>query len=237
MSDFVLSVYRGLHPPFLIFLVLGVAARIGERKWNGFDTLLISGFAFFEFLTALQVWMFYGQLATSRRYLWMFIPLYLPYAAHGATALWEFGGTSRKRRFLVWALFAAFAASALFNAFTPVRKEYSSPVKRTERLMSREVAARIREDWATLPAGVRPMPVKCDVYQSGRRPLVDTRWRRVGYLCGGQAYPEFFRALNIPPDYIVSPKESPAPPGYVLVGAVRVGGKTAYIRKRRELRP
>lgn len=237
MSDFVLSVYRGLHPPFLILLVLGVAARIGDRKWNRFDTLLLSSFAVLEFITAFQVWMFYGKLATSRRYLWIFIPLYLPYAAHGAAALWEFGGTSRKRKVLVWALFAAFAAAALFNVLTPVRKEYLSPVKRTERLMSRKIAARIKKDWAPVPAAARPTHMKCDCYQSGRRPLVDTPWRRVGYLCGGQDYPEFFRALNIPPDYIVSPEESPAPPGYILVDAVREGGRTAYIRKRREICP
>ena len=51
--------------------------------------------------------------------------------------------------------------------------------------------------------------MKCDQYQSGKRPLVEAyaKWSRLGFLAGGQDYHDFRRESDILPDYIVLPAE------------------------------
>ena len=71
MSDFLVSILKGLYPPFLFFLVWGAAARIRDHRWSKFDTVLAGAFCVFAFLASFQVWMFYGLFQTSRRYLWV----------------------------------------------------------------------------------------------------------------------------------------------------------------------
>ena len=55
MSDFLLSIFKGLYPFYFFFGILGVAARMYFRRWSRFDTVLLAGFLFFDLLAAFQV--------------------------------------------------------------------------------------------------------------------------------------------------------------------------------------
>ena len=236
MSDFLLSIFKGLYPFYFFFGILGVAARMYLRRWRRFDTLLLAGFLFFDLLAAFQVWIFYGIFTTSKRYLWMAIPLYLPFAAQGVSALYGL-----MKRFLPFGrlLFAVgmivLAALSVYNFYTPVINDYLPGKKRAPRLLALQAAELIRRDWAAQPApGVFTL-LKCDQYQSGRRPLVQAHHKvlQAGYLCGGQAYLDFLSAAGVPPDYILSASPE-APAGYLGIGAVSAAEKTLYIHRRQE---
>lgn len=235
MSSFVFTVWRGLYPPFLFFFLWGVAARIRARKWNTFDTLLLAFFLIFEFFSAFQVWMFYRQLSTSKRYLLIAIPLYLPFAAQGVTSLYD----TLKKRLPGYVLMvlagATLIATTLFNLYSPVVKDLTYKRKRIPHRLAQRAAARIRDDWRPASNSGRRDLMKCDQYQSGRAPLVEAPRPQTGYLCGGQPYPEFFRALNVPPDYVIVQEPSRSLPGYVRIGEVREEDRALYIHKRREL--
>jgi len=217
MSDFLVSVFRGLYPPFLLFLVWGAAVRIRSRQWTCFDTLLLAAFLVFEFLA---VWFFYGVFQTSRRYLWMAVPLSLPFAARGVADIGRRLKSFPRGRDAFHLFLLVFAAASVCNFYTPVLRGYLPGKKRQERLISFRAARWIAEDWKR---SAHPFPlklVKCDQYQSGRHPLVRSPFSRVGYLCGGQRWPEFFlRAGGIAPEYIVGTAPG-CPEGYHL--AVRL---------------
>ena len=66
----------------------------------------------------------------------------------------------------------------------------------------------IRADWDSTASPREKEPVrflKCDQYQSGRRPLIkmDPKWSRLGFMTGGQNYPDFLLGTDILPDYLV----------------------------------
>jgi hypothetical protein len=241
MSDFVTTVFRGLYPPFLFFFVWGVVTKIWERKWHKFDTLLLAAFLIFELLAASQVWLFYGELSTSKRYMWIAVPLYLPFAARGALGIWSLLKKSYKGRIFAFLATAALVATTVHNFYMPVTKEQSSSKRRYLRRLSLKTATAIHKTWTPPPDAARLTDLRymrCDQYQSGKRPLVQTDWLRVGYLSGGQTYPEFFRDLNIPPDYIVVMNNGKNFPGYIRIAMFPgdSGGKyVVYIYKRKGL--
>lgn len=238
MSDFVTTVFRGLYPPFLFFLVWGIVTKIWERKWHGFDTLLLASFVIFELLAASQVWLFYGKLDTSKRYMWIAIPLYLPFAARGALGIWSLLKKSYKGRIFAFLAAAALVATTVHNFYMPVMKEQSSSKRRYLRRMSLKTAAAIQKNWTPPPGATKLTPMRCDQYQSGKRPLVQSDWLRVGYLSGGQTYPEFFGPLKIAPDYIVVVNNDKNFPGYIRITVFPgdSGGKyVVHIHKRRGL--
>ena len=175
-------------------------------------------------------------MQTSRRYLWIGIPLYLPLAACGIADLRERLKKSRAGRIAFGLLLAALAVWSAVSFYSPVLREYRPGKKRDRRLAALAAAQWIRRDWknrAKLPAVAG---MKCDQYQSGRRPLVQSDLSRTGYLCGGQSYPEFLRGLGIRPDYIVScapvREEGFLPP--VRLGA---GPRSVYVSRRGETTP
>lgn len=200
MNDFLLTVFKGMYPLYFCLLVPGVIFRIRCRKWGTFDSLLLFSFLLFEFLAAWQVSFFYGILSTSKRYLWIGLPLGLPFAANGLLWLSEHS-TIKKISPLLGIILIGIN---IYNVYSPVMHEKHSISKTEERTISREAAAWIVNDWknchTTLPVTI----FKCDQYQSGKRPLVQSEWMRIGWLSGGQNYPEFFISRNVMPDYIVS---------------------------------
>lgn len=238
MSDFVITIFKGLYPPFLFFLVWGIVARIWEGKWHKFDTLLLAVFLIFELLIASQVWIFYGELSTNKRYMWIAVPLYLPFAARGALGIWNILKRSYKGRIFAFLLGATLAVTTVHNFYMPVTKEQSSSKRRYLRRLSMKTATAINKNWTPPPAAVdltKLRCMRCDQYQSGRRPLVQTDWLRVGYLSGGQTYPEFFRPLGIVPDYIVIMNDEKNFPGYIRIGVIPGGKYVVHIHKRKGL--
>ena len=238
MSDFVTTVFRGLYPPFLFFLVWGIVTKIWEGKWHRFDTLLLAGFLLFELLAASQVWLFYGELTTSKRYMWIAVPLYLPFAARGALGIWSLLKKSRRGWIFAFLAAAALLATTVHNFYMPVTKEQSSSKRRYLRRLSLKTATAIHKNWTPPPGAAKLTDtryMRCDQYQSGKRPLVQTDWLRVGYLSGGQTYPEFFRPLGIVPDYIVVMNNNKTFPGYTRIAMFPgdSGGKyVVHIHKR-----
>ena len=234
MSSFVYTFFRGFYPPYVFFVVWGIAARIRARRWRPFDKMLLASFIVFEFFAAFQVWMFYGKLETSARYMLIAVPLYLPFAAEGVIGVWNFLKRDRRIRMAALAAFAVLAAVDVYNFYTPVLKQRARSVKRLRRRISRRAASWIRNDWSPQPAPARFDELKCDRYHSDKRPLVQSEKpaRAVGYLCGGQEYTELFAERGIPPDYVVTPQRDRKIPGYVPIAEVKSGGKAVYIHKR-----
>ena len=240
MSDFLMTVLKGFYPPYLVLVAWGVAAKIRGKTWKAFDTLLFAGFLLFELLAAIQVWLFYGDLATSRRYLWIGLPLYLPFAAAGIVSM----GDLLKRRcvgFCLWVvLLTVLALGSLYNFLTPITREHLAGPKQRLRLAAQTAAKWIREDRERDRYADRSplMYMKCDLYQSGRRPLVRSEYKlsRIGYLCGGQEHSDLFASLGVPPEYIVStvPEETP---GYDLAARFASGGHDVYIYKAKKHTP
>lgn len=203
MTDFIISIFKGIYPFFFIFAVFGIVLRLKERKWTAFDSLLIGMFVIFELLTAFLPWLFYGELTTSRRYLLIGVPLYFPFAAMGFLAVWN---CSRKRiawKHIATVLLGIMVCVTLYNIYSPVLKEFTSSKKSMERELTLVAADWIRQDWNARSSSRIPW-LKCDEYQSGKRPLVDSDFQRIGYLCGGQQIPAFMKNAGVVPDYVVS---------------------------------
>ena len=237
MSSFSVALAKGLYPPYLIFVVLGIASVISARRWRSFDTLLLIFFLVFELFAAVQTRLFYGEWRTSRRYMWIAIPLYLPFAARGAEALWHKLKRFFSGRVAALLLCAFFAGNAICGACNPIYRMRHSREKRIKRAITFRAAEWIAKDWNAATAEAGPRAMRCDQYQSGKRPLVRAeKWDRIGYLCGGQAYTEFLKCRGELPDYIVTPYRDADLPGYGLVGAVSAEGRQAYIHKRRTAR-
>ena len=173
MTDFIISIFKGVYPFFFIFAVFGIVLRLKERKWTAFDSLLIGMFVIFELLTAFLPWIFYGELTTSRRYLLIGVPLYFPFAAMGFLAVWN---CSRKRitwKHITTVLLGIMVCVTLYNIYSPVLKEFTSSKKSMERELTLVAADWIRQDWNARSSSRIPW-LKCDEYQSGKRPLVDS---------------------------------------------------------------
>ena len=146
MTDFIISVCKGVYPFFFIFAVFGIVLRLKERKWTAFDSLLIGLFVVFELLTAFLPWLFYGKLTTSRRYLLIGVPLYFPFAAMGFLAFWN---CSRKRiawKHIATVLLGIMVCVTLYNIYSPVLKEFTSSKKSMERELTLAAAEWIREN-------------------------------------------------------------------------------------------
>ena len=236
MNDFLVSILKGLYPPFLFFLIWGAAVRIRDHWWSKFDTLLAAAFLLFEVLAAFQVWMFYGLFQTSRRYMWIGIPLYLPLAACGVADLRDRLKKSRAGRIVFCGLLAVPVLWAAVSFCTPVLREYRPGKKRDHRLATLAAAEWIRRDWQARSGGSAVAGMKCDQYQSGRRPLVRSDLARTGYLCGGQNYPEFLRDVGIRPDYIVS-SVPVREEGYLPPVRLAAGPGFVYVSRRGEATP
>jgi len=210
MSEFLHTIWGGVFPFFLFFAAIGMIGRISRRQWNGFDTLLILTFFVFELLAAFQVCLFYGLLATSRRYLFIGITLYLPYTALGFRDLWRILSNLKFGKSVAAFLAVLLCAAFFYKLYSPIFTEFfHDSEKGKERNLQFAAAEWLRSDWNKLPASreesIRIM--KCDQYQSGKRPLVETytEWPRLGYFAGGQNYPGFLQDSDIFPDYIVLP--------------------------------
>ncbi len=212
MSEFLHTVWGGVFPFFLFFALIGIVGRIRRRQWTGFDSLLILVFLVFELLAAFQVRMFYGLLTTSRRYLFIGIPLYLPFTALGFLDLWRVVGDLRFGKSVAAVVLVSLCAVFFYTLYCPIFIELSDKSEKgMERDLQIAAAEWIRADWDKLPASKEgPLrAMKCDQYQPGKRPLVDTNceWPRLGFMSDGQNYPEFLRGSEIRPDYIVLPAD------------------------------
>jgi len=204
MNEQFLSFFQGIYWPLFFAALIGAALRIRERKWTAFDTLTGVSFLVLTFLTAALPRLFYGPGVshTPSRYLLMFVPLYLPFAAHGILQLWKElkkGSPASSGLVILLSIHVFYACCA---TYLPAIKEYSSTKKRNHRHLCLEAAEWIRKDWAGRKAD-KVLPLRYDRYQSGKRPLVRTSVPRIGDLSGGQDYPPFLQEKGILPDYEV----------------------------------
>ena len=209
MSEFLHTVWGGVFPFFLLFALIGIVGRIRRRQWTGFDSLLVFVFLVFELLAAFQVRLFYGLLTTSRRYLFIGIPLYLPFAALGFRDFWRVLLNLKFGKSIVIFLAVLLCAAFFYKLYSPIFTEFfHDSVKGMERDLQLAAAEWIRSDWKETASSQEEAPLrvlKCDQYQSGKRPLIDMdpKWSRLGFMTGGQNYPDFLRGTDILPDYLV----------------------------------
>jgi len=168
----------------VLFVIWGIAARIRSRRWRRFDLLLLGSLLLFDLFAAFQVWMFYGVLETQARYLRIALPLCLPFAAEGALAAWNLLKRERRMRLLTLTALAVLLAFNVYSSYSPVVQQYRRPIKRIRQLLSQQAVAIIKEDWRPQPKPAGLDQMKCDQYQSGRRPLVLSckLTKAVGYL-------------------------------------------------------
>ena len=238
VSDFLRDVWKGLFPRFLPFFLLGIVFRIARRQWTRADSVLLTLFVVFDLLVAFQVPIFYRRLVTSSRYLLIGAVLYFPFAALGMYDVWRILRQRFLGRLLTATLFFLLVASALYDLYSPLIIEYAEDSRKgIERRISMTAADWIRADWAlTVSDGgealLKPVPyLKCDQYQSGRRPLVlSGRWNRIGWLAGGQTHPDFLRDAGVMPDYVVT-RELAEHPSMRLVYAGTILDTNYYIYK------
>ena len=238
VSEFLLGIWKGLFPRLLPFFLLGVLFRIAHRQWTRADSVLLTLFVVFDLLAAFQIPFFYRLLFTSSRYLLIGAVLYFPFAALGMYDTWRILRQWFLGRLLAAAVFFLFVASTLYDLYSPLLIEYSENSRKgIERRIALTAADWIHADWPLTvsdcdEALIRPVPhLKCDQYQSGRRPLVlSTDWNRIGWLAGGQMYPDFLRTARVMPDYVVT--RAPADlPSMRLVYADTILDTDYYIYK------
>ena len=203
MSDFLLSLLKGLYPQFFVFAVLGVVLRIRRGEWTRFDTLLFGMYLLFFLSLAFQPWLFYGILVTSRRYLLVALPLSLPFTALGVRETWRFLCRTPRGKKLGILLLAACATFTVWDIYSPLIKEYTSRKKSHERQTVVAAARMIRADWRNR-ASARITVKSCDEYQSGKHPLIETYFGQIGYLSGGQWHRPFLKEAHPLPDYRVT---------------------------------
>ena len=220
--EFLHTIWSGIFPFYFFFAVIGIIGRMRRRQWTGFDSFLVLVFLIFELLAAFQVLLFYGLLTTSRRYLFIGIPLYLPFAALGFRDFWRVLSNLKFGKSVAAFLAVLLCAAFFYKLYSPLFTEFShKSEKGKERDLQHTVAEWIRSDWDKLPASQEgPLRImKCDQYQSGKRPLVETdsNWPRLGYMAGGQDFPAFLRGSAILPDYIIVPSEAFAETGFGII--------------------
>ena len=203
MSDFLLSPMKELYPQFFMFAALGIFLRIRRREWTRFDSLLLGMYLFFFLSLAFQPWLFYRLLVTSRRYLLVALPLCLPFTALGVRDAWRFLCRTPRRKIAGILLLAVCTVFTVWDVYSPLIKEYTSRKKSHERQTVVAAARMIRADWRNR-ASARVTVMRCDEYQSGKHPLVETHFGQVGYLSGGQLCHPFLKEASLLPDYRVT---------------------------------
>ena len=88
----------------------------------------------------------------------------------------------------------------------------------------------IRNDWNNKKTAQLKI-FKCDVYQSGKYPLVESDFGQIGYLAGGQEISDFMKYSNNKPDYIVSHREK-CQYGYHKIHEIRYQNEVFFIHKK-----
>ena len=75
-----------------------------------------------------------------------------------------------------------------YNIYSPIIKDHISSKQQRKRILTKCIAEVIRNDWN----GKKTVPLKifkCDIYQSGKQPLVESEFIQIGYLSGGAVLP------------------------------------------------
>ncbi|MDD3663392.1 MAG: hypothetical protein PHT84_06050 [Candidatus Pacebacteria bacterium] len=224
------SIVKGIYPAFFWLAVLGIIFRITAKKWNKFDTVSAILLLVFSLGVIVQPIIFYGELVTSRRYLLIAVPIYFAWAAEGLLWLKQKLLMEKQYRRIGILLFCGLAAFLLYDAYAPLIKRLTSSKKNFERHAILQSADFIRKDWKGADL-LNVEIAKCDIYQSGKRPVVQSVFEQIGYLSGGQANHPVFQAHGIRPDYIVVSDNCTEFSGFRLVKTVSVGGKKCDIWK------
>ena len=232
MSEFLYTVAKGIQWPLFVLAIIGIVFKKREKKWNHFDSCLLGTFVLFEILTAFQVFIFYGELQTSSRYLLGGIIFYLPFSAYGLIEVFKI--LRKKRSGFVIGIISLFVYGCIntYNIYSPIIKDYTAAKHQKKRFLVLNAAEAIRNDWKCR----KPDPIlvlKCDVYQSGNRPLVESSLGQIGYLAGGQGLSEFLKYSNYKPDYIVSEKDY-CPAGYCMINKISYKKDDMFIYKIKE---
>ena len=225
-----LSVLKGLYPPFLWLTILGIISKIYRKEWKSFDTLcavialvFLAGIVFLPYI-------FYGKFSVSRRYVLVIFPFLLFWTVYGLDFCRNF-----VKRFhipgIIWKLaFAALAVVLFIDAYTPVTKKFTSKRKRFERQTILQASEFIRKDYKG-PSRTDTILQICDQYAPNRRPQVSSSHPETGYLSGGQNHdPRSGRA-----DYLVTWDNARYKLHYTKAHSFVVNGKTVMIWRKNGL--
>ena len=227
--EFLTDLLKGLQLPLLIFVVIGIICRIREHLWSRFDSLLLGCFVLYVILSSFQIWLFYGILKTSSRYVLIALPLYLPFAAGGLVNSWNMLKKYKMLRYAAMAAVGVYALINIYNIYSPLIKDNTSRRHRFERQMTLRAAGWIKNDWSDRKCEAITIQ-KCDLYQSGRRPLVASELERIGYLAGGQSFTGYLQSHGMQPDYIVGDDDLPS--GFRIIHTITLERRTFYIAER-----
>lgn len=230
MNEFLSSIAKGIQLPLFVLALTGFFFLIKEKKWTIFNSCILVAFFLFEIFAALQVWFFYGELQTSSRYLLIGTIFYLPFTAHGLINIYKY---LRKNKYYIIAtylvLFVYFTVNA-YNIYSPIIKDYSSKKHQRKRIFTLRAAKIIQNDWKC--KNTSPLLLfKCDCYQSGKRPLVESEFGQTGYLAGGQTMSDFLKYKNCEPDYLVTFVKI-SPYGYYKMDKIAYRNETLYIHRK-----
>lgn len=226
MSE-IITIIKGLYPAFLCLALLGCAIRVKEQRWRRFDTITLLFLLVFIAGVILQPIIFYGELATSRRYLIIIVPLYFGWSTEGLCYI--LNKLKRYSGFLPY-LWCVLMVIFCYEISSPIIKRYTSSKKSLEREAILVISDYIKEDWSSqnkLPTEL----IKCDFYQSGRLPLVQCDFDQIGYLSGGQYFQSIFIDNGFNADYIVTNDETQLD-GYNLVKGVCIKGRNFNVWRR-----
>lgn len=163
------EIFKGLYPPYLIFVIAGIVIRIRKREFTKFDFLFAGLITVHTLLMAVLP----GGGWTQKRYIIPVLPFMLPWGASGFLYLHD---CLRKRISPKWlrAAVGIFIAVSLFDGYSKIK-----PESKPEKIGSNYLATRAY-DWIRLE-GPRYMPenavplVSTDfVYHNGSLPIIIT---------------------------------------------------------------
>jgi len=227
MIEALADLLKGLYPYFLWIALIGITLRICQKKWTRLETLVLGVYLAFVAIVALQPFWFYGVLEVNRRYLLIGMPLYLGWAAYAVWQSYELYQKYLKYPYFPGLVAAILIALLLLDAAMPIVKQHSSSKKSVTRDAALAISQTIKNDWGDRNLTAQPI-LKCDVYRSPRRPLIQSDIRVLGYLSGGQQYQAEAFASGAKPDYIISTNLDAAVPEDYRELAVVSAAKRQY---------
>lgn len=228
MNKEIIDLFKGFYPYFFWLAVIGISLRIFRREWEKKETLLLIFYLAFIAMIALQPFLFYGELSITRRYLLIATPLYLGWSAYVLQYSYTYVNFLKNKTVLVL-LIGGIIIFMLIDAAMPVIKDFTSK-KKDLRITILLISEIIKTDWGDNDGTAIPI-LKCDFYRSPKRPLIQSDFKNLSYLSGGQTYEQRAFVSGTIPDYIVisNPGIQQKNTGYEEIANLKIGTKNYMI--------
>ena len=230
MLNELLSVLKGLYPPFLWLTVIGITVKLYRKEWKLIDTFCAAVILVFLSGVILLPLIFYGEFLTSRRYILIVFPITLLWTAYG----WNVCRDHLKRfaipGIFLRLFFVVLAGFLFYDAYSPIIRKYTSKRKSFERQTILRAADFIRQDYKG-PAEAGLDVLICDHYYPDRRPQVSSLFPEIGYLAGGQEHVKNYGTA----DYLVTWDKDKYKLHYTKADSFVINGRTVTIWRRNGL--